>query len=62
MSIQLPTDLKGLTELDRERFQQTLNVPFVNVPVQRLESSKWKEFLLCLCSFKNVRFFEKYDM
>ena len=55
MSIKLPLELKGVTQLDREQFNQTLTVPYVNVPVQSIQSSKWKEYLLCLCAFKNVR-------
>lgn len=55
MHLKLPTSLKGMTQLDREQFNQTITVPFVNVPHQAIQSSKWKDTLLSLPSLKNVR-------
>ena len=55
MHLKLPTSLKGMTQLDREQFNQTIVVPFVNIPHQSIQSSKWKHSLLCLPSLKNVR-------
>ena len=44
-----------MTQLDRDQFTQTITVPYVNIPVQCIQSSKWKDVLLLLSSFKNVR-------
>lgn len=55
MQLKLPSSLKGMTQLDREQFNQTITVPFVNIPNEAIQSSKWKHSLLTLHSFKNVR-------
>jgi tRNA (guanine37-N1)-methyltransferase len=55
MHLKLPLALKGMTKLDREQFNQTIIVPFVNIPHQTIQTSKWKNSLLVLSSFKNVR-------
>ncbi|CAF0871347.1 unnamed protein product [Adineta ricciae] len=55
MHLKLPAAVKGKTTLDREQFQQTINVPYVNVPVECIQTSKWKNALLTLPSMKNVR-------
>lgn len=55
MQLTLPASVKGMTELDREQFTQIVHVPFVNVPGECLNSSKWKNVLLVLHAFKNVR-------
>lgn len=55
MHLTLPIALKGTTTLDREQFTQTLIVPAVNIPGECIQSSKWKDILLILHSFKNVR-------
>ena len=55
MHIKLPVTLKGITTLDREQFNQTINVPFINVPHQAIQTPKWKNSLLVLPLFKNVR-------
>jgi tRNA (guanine37-N1)-methyltransferase len=58
MQVALPLSVKGMTQLDREQFTQILTVPYVNIPVECIQSSKWKDVLLILHSFKNVRDFE----
>ena len=58
MHLTLPMSLKGMTQLDREQFTQILTVPVVNIPGECIQSSKWKEILLLLHSFKNVREFQ----
>ena len=55
MHLKLPVTVKGKTTLDREQFQQTINVPYVNVPVECIQTSKWKNALLTLPAMKNVR-------
>jgi len=55
MHLKLPSSLKGMTKLDRDQFSQTINVPCVNIPVECIQTSKWKHSLLMLPSFKNVR-------
>lgn len=55
MHLTLPAAVKGSTALDREQFQQTITVPFVNLPVECLQTSKWKNALLALPCMKNVR-------
>jgi tRNA (guanine37-N1)-methyltransferase len=55
MHLNLPASLKGMTTLDREQFIQTISVPYVNIPVEFIQTSKWKNSLLTLHSFKNVR-------
>ncbi len=55
MHLKLPLALKGMTKLDREQFNQTISVPFVNIPHHSIQTSKWKNSLLVLSSFKNVR-------
>ncbi|CAF2976314.1 unnamed protein product [Rotaria sp. Silwood2] len=55
MHIELPSSLKGMTKLDRDQFTQIITVPYVNIPVECIQSSKWKNSLLTLHSFKNVR-------
>ena len=55
MPFSIPSSVKGSTELDRDQFIQTLQVPFIIVPVDRIQSSKWKEILLIAPSLKNVR-------
>ncbi|CAF1001180.1 unnamed protein product [Rotaria sordida] len=55
MHIKLPLSLKGMTKLDREQFTQIITVPYVNIPVECIQTSKWKNSLLTLHLFKNVR-------
>jgi tRNA (guanine37-N1)-methyltransferase len=55
MQLTLPLSLKGITQLDRDQFTQTITVPYVKIPVECIQSSKWKDVLLILHSFKNVR-------
>lgn len=55
MHLTVPIALKGTTELNREQFTQTLTVPVVNIPGECIQSSQWKDILLILRSFKNVR-------
>lgn len=55
MQLTLPLSLKGMTKLDRDQFTQILTVPYVNIPGECIQSSKWKDILLILHSFKNVR-------
>ncbi|CAF1142667.1 unnamed protein product [Adineta ricciae] len=55
MQLTLPLSLKGITELNRDEFTQTIQVPYVNIPGEHIRSSKWKDYLLTLHSFKNVR-------
>ena len=55
MHLKLPTSLKGMTELDREQFTQTITVPYVNIPVECIQTSKWKNSLLTLPLLKSVR-------
>ncbi|CAF3490186.1 unnamed protein product [Rotaria sp. Silwood1] len=55
MHIKLPSSLKGMTKLDRDQFTQIITVPYVNIPVECIQTSKWKNSLLILHSFKNVR-------
>lgn len=55
MHLKLPLSLKGMTTLDREQFNQTITVPYVNIPNECINSSNWKKSLLNLCSFKSVR-------
>ncbi|CAF3579658.1 unnamed protein product [Rotaria socialis] len=55
MHLQLPSSLKGMTKLDRDQFTQVVTVPFVNVPVECIQTAKWKNALLTLHLFKNVR-------
>jgi tRNA (guanine37-N1)-methyltransferase len=55
MALDLPSTFKGMTQLDRERFTRTVSVPCVTIPVQCIQSSKWKDTLLILTSFKCVR-------
>jgi tRNA (guanine37-N1)-methyltransferase len=58
MQLILPLSLKGITQLDRDQFTQILIVPYVNIPGEYIQSSKWKNILLILHSFKNIRDFE----
>ncbi|CAF1666035.1 unnamed protein product, partial [Rotaria sordida] len=46
MHIKLPLSLKGMTKLDREQFTQIITVPYVNIPVECIQTSKWKNSLL----------------
>lgn len=55
MHLILPNHLKGMTQLDREQFTQILTVPIVNIPGECIQSSKWKDILLIVHAFKNVR-------
>jgi tRNA (guanine37-N1)-methyltransferase len=55
MHLILPSSLKGMTKLDRDQFSQTITVPYINIPVESIQTSKWKNSLLTLHSFKNVR-------
>jgi tRNA (guanine37-N1)-methyltransferase len=55
MHLKLPSSLKGITKLDRDQFNQTITVPYVNIPNECINSSKWKNSLLNLNSFKNIR-------
>ena len=55
MHLILPSSLKGMTKLDRDQFTQMITVPYVNIPVECIHTSKWKNSLLILHSFKNVR-------
>ncbi|UJR15578.1 hypothetical protein I4U23_002516 [Adineta vaga] len=55
MHLKLPLSVKGITNLDREQFQQTISVPYVNLPVECIQTSKWKDALLILPALKNVR-------
>ncbi|CAF3925982.1 unnamed protein product [Adineta steineri] len=55
MQLPLPLSIKGMTELDRDQFTQTINVPYVNIPGECIHSSKWKDILLILHALKNVR-------
>lgn len=55
MHLKLPLSLKGMTKLDREQFNQTIIVPYVNIPNEYIHTSNWKKSLLTLHSFKNVR-------
>jgi len=55
MHLKLPSSLKGITKLDRDQFNQTIIVPYVNIPNECINSSKWKNSLLNLYSFKNIR-------
>jgi tRNA (guanine37-N1)-methyltransferase len=55
MHLKLPSALKGIKELDRDLFNQTITVPYVNIPVECIQSSKWKNSLLILPLLKNVR-------
>ena len=55
MHLRLPLSLKGMTKLDRDQFSQTITVPYVNIPVECIQTSKWKNSLLTLPSFKSVR-------
>ncbi len=55
MHLKLPLSLKGMTKLDRNQFNQTITVPFVNIPNECIQTSKWKHSLLVLYSFKSVR-------
>jgi tRNA (guanine37-N1)-methyltransferase len=55
MQLILPLSMKGMTELDRDQFIQIIRVPYVNIPGECIHSSKWKDILLILHSFKNVR-------
>jgi len=55
MHLKLPSSLKGITKLDRDQFNQTITVPYVNIPNECINSSKWKNSLLNLYSFKSVR-------
>jgi len=58
MQLILPLSLKGMTQLDRDQFTQILTVPYVNIPGEYIQSSKWKNILLILHLFKNVRDFQ----
>jgi tRNA (guanine37-N1)-methyltransferase len=58
MQLILPLTLKGMTQLDRDQFTQVITVPYVNIPGECIQSSKWKDSLLILHSFKSVRDFE----
>jgi tRNA (guanine37-N1)-methyltransferase len=58
MQLTLPSTLKGTTQLDRDQFTQIITVPSVNIPGECIQSSKWKDVLLILHAFKNVRDFE----
>jgi tRNA (guanine37-N1)-methyltransferase len=58
MQLILPLSLKGMTQLDRNQFTQMITVPYVNIPGEYIQSSKWKDILLILHSFKNVRDFQ----
>jgi tRNA (guanine37-N1)-methyltransferase len=55
MQLTLPLSLKGMTQLDRDQFTQIITVPYVNIPGECIQSSKWKDILLILHLFKNVR-------
>ena len=55
MHLTLPATLKSLTELNREQFTQTIHVPAVNLPVDCIDTSKWKKALLTLPALKSVR-------
>ena len=55
MHLDPPLSVKGMTELDRDRFHQTVAIPYVHVPVERIQSAAWKHVLLILPSMKNVR-------
>ena len=55
MHLKLPESLKGTTHLDRDRFTQTITVPSVRIPVELIQTSKWKQSLLALHALKNVR-------
>jgi len=58
MQLTLPLTLKGMTELDRDRFTQKITVPFVYIPGECIQSSKWKSVLLSLHAYKTVREFD----
>ena len=55
MHLKLPSTLKGTTQLDRDQFTQTIMVPYINIPVECIQTSKWKDSLLSLHSFKSIR-------
>lgn len=55
MHLNLPSSLKGMMTLDREKFTQTVTVPYINVPIDCIQKSKWKNSLLSLPAFKHVR-------
>jgi tRNA (guanine37-N1)-methyltransferase len=59
MKLILPLSVKGITQLDRDQFTHIITVPYVNIPGECVQSSKWKDILLLLHSFKNVRDLEK---
>lgn len=58
MQLTLPLTLKGMTKLDRNQFTQKITVPFVNIPGECIQSSKWKDVLLSLYAYKTVREFD----
>src|SRR4051794_24419158 len=55
MHFNLPLPLKGMTKLDRDKFNQMIIVPYVNIPNECIQTSKWKKSLLNLYLFKNIR-------
>lgn len=55
MSFLVPSIVKGATELDRNQFKQSVQIPCIVLPVGEIRSSNWKEFLLILPALKNVR-------
>lgn len=55
MHLRLPATLKGLTHLNRDQFTQTIIVPAVKVPVEWIQTAKWKKALLSLPALKTVR-------
>lgn len=52
--LKFPSDLKGRTQLDRDRFQQTIEVPSLVLPIDLIESLPLKKNLLSLPKIRNI--------
>ncbi|CAF4103302.1 unnamed protein product [Rotaria socialis] len=53
--MEIPPSVKGMTELNRDEFTQTITVPYINIPGECMQSKQLKDILLILPSFKNAR-------
>ncbi|CAF1563368.1 unnamed protein product [Didymodactylos carnosus] len=55
MRLPLPTDVKGAQVIDREKFNITIQVPCITVPVEQIRKFDWKNSSLDICQLKCIQ-------